>query len=116
MNKRTYITFTLFILAVLCFSFSSDRTIDITKRWKAKACPVHHVKLSKTEVECVVGGWAGNQPTDSRDFSDPPYDKGKFPNAKYDFYESGGCVQMYDKAIILYCKKCELNKNKSEAN
>jgi hypothetical protein len=100
-----------FLFSAISISFISGKIINITNRWNSRICPVHNEKLSRGLVDCVVGGRGGQQPDGSNDYKNPPYDFGEYPNAKFKFYSSPGCILFHEKAIILYCKKCELKKN-----
>lgn len=93
-------------------SFVKNEVIDITDRWQSKTCPFHKVRLHKGRVECAVGGFTGQQPGDSRDYINAPYDMGKMGNAKYRFFAGKGCSLGYGKVTILYCKKCEKERKK----
>ena len=103
--------FILLLVVLTLTSFVRSKVINITDRWQSKICPYHKVRLHKGTVQCVVGGFTGHQPSNSRDYENAPYDMGKMANAKYKFFAGKGCSLEFDKAIILYCKKCEKERN-----
>ncbi len=108
-----FLKISILLLVVLTLtSFVRNEVIDITDRWQSKICPFHKVRLHKGTVECVVSGFASQQPEDSRDYINAPYDIGDMANAKYRYFVGKGCSLGNSKAVILYCKKCEAVRKK----